>query len=412
MSRFLCTGDLHIGVGADLGREPGERLAEQEAVWARVVALASELDVDAILFAGDAFEGPIPTPEHYRAFTRPLDGSGIHVYAITGNGRHDAAMRSSTALDVAHAQQLYVYSQPWVEFNADLPTLALLPWAPVSRIVAAEGGGDRDEINQRVAAGVVEIARGLYAQACEHDRPKILVAHWSVGSAVTSSGIPVDLFREPVLPLEDLEAIGFDAIVLGHIHVPQMLNAGPAPIFYVGSPMPLNFGEAASEHCVWLLDIDREQASAYKIPVESRPLVQVTLDGQRSDDERRALEAPPGVGPESGIEALTAALELVDVGDAIVKVKARGTAEQARRWDLAGLKRNLEALGAHKVWQIAPEVERADVARGVTVDAEITDHDAMRRWLELNCVTLGIDGDRASDLLDTFDAYVHEATAA
>ena len=29
MSRFLCTGDLHLGKGDNYGRVPGERLAEQ-----------------------------------------------------------------------------------------------------------------------------------------------------------------------------------------------------------------------------------------------------------------------------------------------------------------------------------------------------------------------------------------------
>src|SRR5262249_10075521 len=145
--RYIATGDLHLGRGAELGRDPGERLAEQAAVWSQIVEIAREHDA-ALLFAGDAFEGPIPTPEQYAAFEESLDGS-LPVLAITGNGRHDAAMRSTSALQAFRIPGLTVRSRPWVELF-DGALVACLPWAPVGRVVASQDGGDRDHINEAV----------------------------------------------------------------------------------------------------------------------------------------------------------------------------------------------------------------------------------------------------------------------
>ena len=98
----------------------------------------------------------------------------------------------------------------------------------------------------------------------EVNGPRILVGHWSISGASTPSGIPTDQFREPVIPLAELEQIGFDAVVFGHIHKPQTLQGiSSRPIFYVGSPMALNFGETGSEHGAWLLDFVGAHGEAY-----------------------------------------------------------------------------------------------------------------------------------------------------
>lgn len=386
--KFICTGDLHAGQGGDLGREPGERLAEQQAVWSQILDHAQQLEAW-VLFAGDAFEGPIPTPEHYAAFEGPIlrGGRACPILAITGNGRHDAAMRSTNALQAFQIPGLEVRSRPWVESFGGAAVCSL-PWAPVGRVVATDGGGDRDEINQRVAAGVVEIARGLFAQAqADHPTlPKILLAHWSVGGATTPNGAPVDLFREPVLDAAALEAIGFDAIVLGHIHRHQVLSTGDAPMFYVGSPMPLNFGEADVDHGCYLLDVEAGKAAAYFLPIESRRLVTLNVDG------------PKTVG-------------LDEVDGAIVKVKIRASEEEARRLDLAGYRQQLLDAGAWKVWAMQVEVEKPDVVRGATLDEDVTDVDALTRWIEINWDGLGLDTDSAGDLLELGAGYLERAGA-
>jgi hypothetical protein len=56
--KLLAFGDLHLGAGTALGREPGDRLRDQEQVLERIIALAGVRQVDAILMAATCSKGP------------------------------------------------------------------------------------------------------------------------------------------------------------------------------------------------------------------------------------------------------------------------------------------------------------------------------------------------------------------
>jgi DNA repair exonuclease SbcCD nuclease subunit len=400
VTRLLCTGDLHLGAGTAFAPHPGERLAEQAAVWAQIVSIAEEHECDAILFAGDAFERPRPTPAEMLAFGQPLGGE-IPVYAICGN--HDVISADApNALEVfqtgrhypllQHDRKPAVYRIRPFAGGADPVFVATLPWAPVSRLVAQHGGGDRLAINDYAAELLVGIARGLRADI---DGPAILMLHWSVSGAVTPTGADVGIFAEPVLDLGDLEALGFDAIVMGHIHKAQPLGTlAPddelMPIFYVGSPLPLNFGEAMCDHGVWLLDIDEairpRRVHADFMPIESRRFVTHDLD----------------LTTHEGVFDLAS---LPDVRDAIVKVRYRATSEQARRIDHAAIKAALYDAGAHHVYNIEPTIERENRARVEGLDESLDEMDALAMYLDAN----GVNGDNATALREKTTNYLQEA---
>lgn len=381
--KLLCTGDLHLGAGADLCLAPGERLAEQEAVLDQIVDLAVERNVVAVLFAGDAFEGPGVTPEQYAAFQRPLRrlaSNGIPPMAITGNGRHDAAMRDVKALEVL-SDVAQVCTVPAVDMVADdqvAVSVCMLPWTPVSRIVAAHDGDlDRDNVNVLASELLVEVARGLRARV---DGPAILMTHFSITGASLPTGMPVDQMREPVLDLGALEDLGFDAIVAGHIHKPQDLATNPAepemPIFYVGSPMPLNFGEGGYDHGVTILHVDQvvermpsvQTFSPEFVAITSRPFVTIDLDlAYQADAE--AVESLVDLGFTHGVES------------AFVKLRYTATEEQARRTDQSKLREVLEQSGAYRVW-IEQTVEREHRERGAVLDDAGTRHDQLAAYLE------------------------------
>jgi hypothetical protein len=75
VTKLLCFGDLHLGAGSDYGAEPGDRLRDQQDVLAMIVQLANENEVDAVLFAGDAFHRRRPTPAEMLACADPLASS-------------------------------------------------------------------------------------------------------------------------------------------------------------------------------------------------------------------------------------------------------------------------------------------------------------------------------------------------
>lgn len=394
MTRFLAVGDLHLDKGGRYGRAPGERLAEQETVWARVLELAREHAVDAVLFAGDAFEKRHPSTDALLAFERPLvqhqvEG-GATVIAIPGN--HDrSGVSDFCALDVfSEAGLIELHSRPGVSYHDERnPAIAWLPWAPVSRIVAAENGGDRDDVNAVAAELLLETARGLRASS---EGPMVLMTHFSIGGTRTPDGADVGLFREPILDAGDLEAIGFEAVVASHIHAPQRLYGEPDrwPLaFYTGSPMALDFGESKCDHGVWLLDVEK---GATFLPIESRRFV--TVDYDATDPENPGVLEEIANGDFSMYDAMPGAF---------VKLRYRASEEQGRRIDNDALRRGLLEMGAHNVW-IEPTIERELRARVTGLDESVSDTEALELWFE----SQSVNGDQAPALRSLHGDYLQE----
>lgn len=384
--RALACGDNHIGAGRDLAPD---RLDEQERVWRETLSLSRQERCDAVLHGGDLWEHRKPDPACYLAAERPLvehrAAGGPPVLMIAGN--HDrSGVDDNLALSVLAQAGLITLSTEPEGFNAvdgelvrDLAVPAgvavcTLPWTPVSRLVAAEDGGDRDRIFEDAADLLVRTAQGLRAQV---DGPAVLLLHWSVSGASLPSGIPIEMAREVILPLGELEALGFDAIVCAHIHRQQHLATNPAepemPIFFVGSPMPLSFGEGGQEHGVWLLsthEIGTRGAVGFAPefrPLESRGFVTIEANGL-----------------------------IPDPLPAFVKVRGPQGA------DVAALREQLLAAGAERVW-FDLEPVRTTRQRGEEITPELTEIEAFGRYLAANDVN-GTVGDalveRAGKYLD------------
>jgi exonuclease SbcD len=396
--KLLCCGDFHLGAGAEYGPRPGDRLRDQERVLNEIVRIAHEENVDAVLFAGDAFERRRPSPEEIHVWQEFVYEATCHSASLVSiDGNHDVI-----AADVFAAPELAIgmdhYRTPGVEelcshkSEAERAYVATLPWTPPAHLVANRNGGDRDELHAEVADLLLDAARDLRSQI-PVGRPSILLAHWSVSGAVTPTGADVGLFREPVLPLADLLALGFDWIVLGHIHETQILARDPVVMrsengteavgngtcaFYVGSPMVLNFGEAKGHHGVMLLDTDARSLRHIEIP--DRPFV--TVDA----DIPIALANPVGIYPITDPTDLIAAAvaEHLPLTDAVVRIRYKATAEQARRVDHAALRGLVADAGASKLYAIQPEIVRTDRARVEGVDEQVGPMEALDLWIEHN----------------------------
>src|SRR5205814_1684568 len=151
-------------------------------------------------------------------------------------------MRDTNGLAIFnHIDGIRVSSTPELVELAGV-TVATLPWVHPGRLIAAHGRDvSRDETNSVVAELLLEAARGLRAQI-NGDAPAILLLHWSISGSSLPTGLPVDQLREPVIPHDELLALGFDAIIAGHIHLRQTIGHPldqVRPAFYVGSPLPL-----------------------------------------------------------------------------------------------------------------------------------------------------------------------------
>ncbi len=388
MARFLATADQHAGKhAARLSRTPGERLQEQADLWARTLELAREHECDAILHGGDLFDARQPGPDVVTAMERPLvehrDAGGCPIVFVLGN--HEKRGDLPTAPGVfGLAGLIDLHSRPGVVEHAGV-SVVCLPSVPVARMVAGVDGGDRDEIHQAAAEALLDIARGYRT---EIPGPAVLLAHFPISG--DADGIST-FTRETVIPLDGLEDLGYEAIVAGDFHRPQLLETSvgraPGPIFYTGSPQPLDFGEGAYEHGVWLLDVGEPPEF---LPLESRGFV--TLEWDHEED------------PAVVIEMSRSDLAHADrIQGAYVKARYTATAESAPAIDTSALRQGLLDAGAYMV-TLEPRIERAVRARAEGLDETVSDTDALEQWLE----TQSVNGAQAPALRSLHQDYLQE----
>lgn len=372
MTRFVALGDLHLQKGETL--HPG-RLDEQEAVLDRILTDARHENVDAVLLAGDLYDRRRPSPEALLAAERPLvkhrDENGPPVISVPGN--HDIIdLDTGCGLDVLHAAGLLqLHREPGITTAGDT-AVACLPWAPVSRLRAHLGPDvPADEVNQACAELLVQIARDL-RETMSSDARTLLLTHFAIDGSTLPSGLDVATLREPVLPHQELAALGYNHIVAGHIHTPQRIGGHPWFI-YTGSPLPLDFGEAADEHGYWLIDVDGTRFR----PVESPGFV--TVDWRRAVD----LSLDGDLGWEHAY---------VRVKDTIVPPDDLSPRD---------LERHLLAAGARYA-KVELTPERTTRARADLPDSDdVSDEQAFRMWLD----AAGLDDTSATHLADLDSEY-------
>ncbi|HYP04273.1 MAG TPA: exonuclease SbcCD subunit D, partial [Cyanobium sp.] len=276
--RFLHTSDWHLGRsfhGASL-------LGEQAAALARIVELATDAAVDAVVIAGDLYDRAIPPAEAVQLFNdtlAQLRESGAAVVAIAGN--HDSHVRVSiydpllSSLGVtirgdvrrAHEPVLVtprlggspvaIYPLPYLEPAVDGPALASPPEEEATTVPVRL----RHEEVTRLALD--RIRRDLQERA--HHR-SVLVAHTFVAGGETSESE-----RELTVGNVDRVSVaafaGFDYAALGHLHGSQQLD-GPR-VAYSGTPLAYSFSEQHHSKSVRIVELNRLGQPAVEIvPLE------------------------------------------------------------------------------------------------------------------------------------------------
>jgi len=109
--------------------------------------------------------------------------------------------------------------------------------------------GDR---NLLIRAKLMDCARGLAADRLA-GVPRILLGHWSVDTAAAGTQNRLMLLGgEFTLNAHELSALGFDAVLLGHIHKRQEIGDLTVPVVYCGSPEACSFGEEGEQKGYYL----------------------------------------------------------------------------------------------------------------------------------------------------------------
>lgn len=251
--RFLHVADVHLDTSF-AGRSESVRRRLRDAsheAFTRAVDVALESDVDAVLIAGDLFDGErlsFQTERFLLEQVARLGDQGITVVYATGN--HDPGSSSGGP--------------------------RVLQWPP-NVVTATDATPRRIEIAARTGgtAGYVS-AIGHDSALEERDLSRLLprpegvlpevgLLHTQVQTSAGADGHG----RYAPSDLSYLRRAGYDYWALGHIHVPQELSADP-PIWYSGSLQGRSHGEQGERGAV-LVDLSDRGAPV----VSFRPLASV-----------------------------------------------------------------------------------------------------------------------------------------
>ena len=264
--KILLAGDLHIGrtssrVPESVPREP----LRAASAWLRLVELAILEKVDLVCLSGDVvdrdnrfWEALGPLKDGIRRLAR----AGARTVAVAGNHDCDVLPRLGRQL-------------PPESFT-------LLGGGGRWERIAIGGGDDRPalHIDGWSFPGSVFRANPLDSELppTPGDAPSLGLLHGDLGNP-SSSYAPLDASR--------LRTTGHAGWLLGHVHVPRLVEAGPPWLLYPGSLQALDPGEVGA-HGAWIARLERGSLSE----PELRPLsavryesATIPLDGVETDSE-------------------------------------------------------------------------------------------------------------------------------
>lgn len=248
--RLLHTGDWHVG-RTIRGRS---RTEEHAATMDELVAVADDQQVHLVVVAGDLFDTAAPAPDAERLVYETLlrlAGTDRQVVVISGNHDHPrrlGAVESLLRLGRVHVRPFVVPPQQGGVIDltmADIPVrLAMLPWLSQRYAVSAAEllSRDADQHNQSYLDRVRAVANTL-CHGFDGSRVNLVVGHLTaVGGLMGGGERAAHTIFDYAIPASIFPPTA-NYVALGHLHRCQHLP-GPAPTWYSGSPLQLDFGES------------------------------------------------------------------------------------------------------------------------------------------------------------------------
>jgi exonuclease SbcD len=378
--RIIHTADWHIGQTLNGWPRDREHAAFLDSLREIIVAQ----DADALIVAGDVFDGINPSGEAQRLLYGALAGfvrarPGLQIILTAGN--HDPAQRLEAPEAVLAELGVHVLGTLGRDAAGVSLDRHLLPLRDRSGAVRAHAlalpflrqadlpgltFGAEDAGTSAVVTATRQLigAAAQAAAARAGGLPLIGIAHLTVAGALESEGAErrILIGGEHAVP-PDLFPADLTYVALGHLHRPQTI-AGR--LRYAGSPFPLSATEIGHDHGVTLIEIGKTLSHRH-IPLP-RPVPVLRLPAT-------------GAAPIASIAAALAALALPEADP-----EARPFLYVSLALDrpLAALRAEAEALiDRHPVrlagLQVArPEAEAAAEAAPPVALAEISEEDLFR----------------------------------
>ena len=245
--RFVHLSDLHIGKRVN----EFSMLEDQRYIFAQIIEIIRNNDIDAVLIAGDVYDRSVPGEEAVRLFEEFIIGLtdlGKKIFVISGN--HDSAQRLSFAHELISKSGVYI--SPAYDGSSLPVTLTdeygevniyMLPFIKPSSVKNSFADAQIEGFDDAVRCAIKQMN-------VDESKRNIILAHQFVTGSQTS-----DSEERSIGGLDNVDADAFDAfdyVALGHIHKPQRLLRDT--LRYSGTPLKYSFSEENNKNSVVVVD--------------------------------------------------------------------------------------------------------------------------------------------------------------
>lgn len=397
--KVLHTADWHIGQFKG-PVEDGVNLRSLDTVKCLeyMVEKAREEKPDLVCISGDVFHqeqiGPARYSDEMVTATRIIDElSKVSKFVIVmrGTPNHDGAgqFRVLTKM-LEYNKKVAVVTTPQV-ISTPIADIVCIPGFDKQEFRAKFPGLSAEEENLTWTNYISEMVMGLRAQCSQTNIvadmvPAILMAHYTVPGCNMESG-QTSFFSnfEPVIPREALQTARFDAVLLGHIHRPQMLE-GLENVFYSGAINAMNFNDEGQKRGFWIHEFEKKslkKGHLYETPY--RKFQTIKWD---KEDVAEYLR--------SGKMYLLEKDYASSCMDAIVRLQYSCDTEQKKALNIPVLQKDLYEIGAFYVADIEAE-SMMNITNRQLLSEESDPLLNLKKWLDEKCFT---DSEKIVELAD------------
>lgn len=375
--KILHTADWHIGQfkgpvvdGVNL------RLQDTVKCLEYMVEVAQKEKPDIVCISGDIFHqeqiGPVRYSDEMIIATdtiTKLADIAKGVIVMRGTPNHDGSGQFRV-LDrmFVKTSHVHIITAPTV-LHTPYTDIACIPGFDKQEFRAKFPGLSADEEN---LAWTKYISDMVFALRAECEKTPILMAHYTVPGCNMESG-QTSFFTnfEPVIPREALMAARYEAVLLGHIHRPQIIE-GFDNVFYSGAINAMNFNDEGQERGFWIHEFNEKGTlvKEHRYTTPYRQFHTITWDPDEVGDYIR-----------EGAMYLHRTGISEEVTDKIVRVRYSCTSEQKKALNIPLLQKNLYELGAFYVADIEAE-STIDITNRGLLSEESDPRLNLKKWLE------------------------------
>ena len=375
--KILHTADWHIGQFKGPVVD-GVNLRSQDTVKCLeyMVDVAIKERPDIVCISGDIFHqeqiGPVRYSDemiHATNIITSLAHFAGYVIVMRGTPNHDGSGQFRVLKRMLlNVNNVCVVTEPFV-IKTKYADIACIPGFDKQEFRAKFPGLSADEEN---LAWTKYISDMVFALRAECEKTPILMAHYTVPGCNMESG-QTSFFTnfEPVIPREALIAARYEAVLLGHIHRPQIIE-GIDNVFYSGAINAMNFNDEGQERGFWIHEFNEKGTlvKGHRYTTPYRQFRTITWDPDEVGDYIR-----------EGAMYLHRTGISEDVTDKIVRVRYSCTSEQKKALNIPLLQKNLYELGAFYVADIEAE-STIDITNRGLLSEESDPRLNLKKWLE------------------------------